>query len=77
MISLFQKAKDYLQKDETHRSSIRMKNLIELKAEAYDILALIEAHQVKIQELQKSLMEKNKEIEEGIKAIKPEKNVKA
>lgn len=54
-----------------------MKNLIELKAEAYDILALIEAHQVKIQELQKSLMEKNKEIEEGIKAIKSEKNVKA
>ncbi len=38
--------------------------IIKLKAEAYDILAQIEAHQLKIQELQKLLNEKNAEIKE-------------
>lgn len=35
-----------------------------LKAEAYDILAQIEAHQLKIAELQKALNLKNAEIKE-------------
>lgn len=47
-----------------------MKTTTELKAEAYDILAQIEAHQFRIQELQKSLMDKNKEIEESLMVMK-------
>lgn len=54
-----------------------MKTVTELKAEAYDILAQIEAHQFRIQELQKSLMDKNKEIEEAMKAVNPKQNVEA
>lgn len=54
-----------------------MKTTTELKAEAYDILAQIEAHQLRIQELQKALMEKNKEIEEAMKAVNPKQNVEA
>lgn len=52
-----------------------MKTTTELKAEAYDILAQIEAHQLRIQELQKALMEKNKEIQESMKVAASEESV--
>lgn len=54
-----------------------MKTVTELKAEAYDILAQIEAYQFRIQELQKSLMDKNKEIEEAMKTVNSKQNVEA
>jgi hypothetical protein len=41
-------------------------SVLELKAQAYDILAQIQAHSAKIEELQKQLFEVNKKVGEEL-----------